>query len=449
MTSAHRVLWGEGMFLRPQHFQQQSIHQEWLLRQVISQHQTYPAGLRLVSLDQAALANGSLRIERATGILPDGTLIDIPANDPAPPVRQLRDIAGIGTESLIYLCLPALNAFGGNSLEAGQTTTRPARYSVESTQTPDLYTSGLEAELTVLRHQTVLLADKENRDGYFSLPIAKVALLPSGVWALVDEYVPPLLDIHADTTLTGILRRLIDMLYVKSQSLAGRHRERAKNIAEYSTSDIASFWLLHTVNRNFPRLNHLLKSPITHPEQLYMALAELNGELLTFSSTSSLQEIPAYDHFDPSATFLQLEQSIHTLLDTVISSRYLVIPLNSTRPSFYIGQLDSDNLLENVDFYLSIESQQPASRLIDTIPLKLKIGSPEDVEKILNSALSGVRLSHASQTPSAIPVRIGNVYFALEPGSTIYDRMKSSRSICIYVPHTLQDMKIELIAVFR
>ena len=30
MANIHRVLWGEGVFLRPQHFQQQALYSEWL-----------------------------------------------------------------------------------------------------------------------------------------------------------------------------------------------------------------------------------------------------------------------------------------------------------------------------------------------------------------------------------------------------------------------------------
>jgi type VI secretion system protein ImpJ len=437
------------MFLRPQHFQQQSIHQEWLVVQLAHLHQAYAFGMKCLTIDEAALAIGTLRLERVTAILPDGTLLNIPANDPSPPVRDLRDIPSLGTESLIYLALPALNGHGGNSLEVGQQSTRPARYTVENARAPDLYTSGIEAELSILRHQPVVLTEKENRDGYFSIPVGRITLSPSGSWTLDTHFIPPLLDIHGSEVLTALLRRLVDMLFVKSQQLTARHRERARNVAEYSTSDISSFWLLHTVNRNFPRLSHFLKAPLIHPEQLYLALAELNGELLTFSSNALLTDIPAYAHDNLSPVFIALEKSIHELLDTVISSRYQVIPLVSTRPSLYVGRIDSENLLENADLYLSIESQQPTARVIESVPLKLKIGSPEDVEKILNSALPGVRLSYASQTPSAIPVRIGNVYFAIEPGSPIYDRMKASRSICLYIPHTMQDLKIELIAVFR
>ena len=137
------------------------------------------------------------------------------------------------------------------------------------------------------------------------------------------------------------------------------------------------------------------------------------------------------------------------LLETVISTKYSVIPLVSTRPSFFVGRLDSDRFAENVDFYLSVSSETPAVQIIEAVPLKLKVGSPDDVEKILNSAMSGVRLNHVTQTPAAIPVRVGNHYFSMDPHGSIYERMIKARSICFYVPKVLPDLKLELIAVFR
>lgn len=174
-----------------------------------------------------------------------------------------------------------------------------------------------------------------------------------------------------------------------------------------------------------------------------MALSEFCGELQTFTTLYTLSDIPAYRHDGLHEVFPPLDLQIRELLETVVSARYKVIPLHSPRPSFHIGRLESDRLLENVDFYLSVQSDQPASYVIDNVPLKLKIGAPDDVERILNSAMRGVSLAHSAQTPSAIPVRVGNHYFALEPGSEIYSRMLQSRSVCIYIPQTLANISID------
>ena len=150
-----------------------------------------------------------------------------------------------------------------------------------------------------------------------------------------------------------------------------------------------------------------------------------------------------------SEVFSRLDTIIRELLETVVSNRFATIPLDNTRPSFYIGRLNSERLVENVDYYLSISSEQPTAHVLEMAPLKLKAGSPDDVEKILNSALPGVRLVHAAQTPAALPVRVGNHYFILEPQGQIFERMRQARSICIYVPQALLEFKLELFAVFQ
>ncbi|BCL75814.1 hypothetical protein JHS3_15500 [Jeongeupia sp. HS-3] len=339
--------------------------------------------------------------------------------------------------------------YGGNTVAEAQSANRPTRFRSQQYATADLYTQALEADLSTLELDVRLMVEEENRDGYDSIPVARLAKNATGQWQHIDDYLPPLLTVSASAPVARILRRLLDILVVKSQALAGAHRERAKNVMEYGTTDIASFWLLHTVNRNFARLNHLARSEPLHPEELYLALAEFCGELQTFSTIYSLGDLPPYRHDALSEVLPVLDIQIRELLDTVISARYMVIPLNQPKASFHIGRLESDRLLDNVDFYLSVQSDLPAAQVIESVPFKFKVGAPDDVEKILNSALRGVSLSHVGQTPSAIPVRVGNHYFALEPRGDIFQRMLQSRSICIYVPQTLAELRLELIAVFR
>lgn len=453
MPLAHRVFWGEGMFLRPQHFQQQAFYVEQQLRDVLHANCASPWGLRDIEIDRDALQAGYLRTHRLELLFPDGTALHAPGADPLPHQRELNSLTPGDTEVVIHACLPAIDGFGGNcrrrDADEAARGARPARYEIAEHPVRDLHSQALEADISVLHHAVRLMADSENRDGYLSVAVARLRRTASGQWDLDDQFIPPAARIAAAPALLAMLRRLLDILQVKSESLAAVHRERVQSVVEYGTSDIASFWLLHTVNRNFPLLAHYLHHPAAHPESLYACLAQLAGSLLTFSSTHDLNAIPHYRHDQLTEVFTRLDALIRELLGTVISSRYTVIPLESPKPSFFVGQLASDRLLEDVDFYLSAASEQPTGDLPATVPLKLKIGAPDDVDRIVNSALAGVRLNHAQQTPAAVPVRVGNHYFSLEPGGTLYERMLKSRSICIYVPQSLRDVKFELIAVFR
>lgn len=452
MSRTHRILWGEGIFLHPQHFQQYDLFWEQRLSHVLQTQNSYHWGVTQVELDSESLQTGGLQANHLEVVFQDGACFESPRLEPIPLQRNLNDIPQAGLETTIYACLPVLNAFGGNvrvSEQAAGNVGKPVRYISECVQVPDLYTTALESEISVLRANVSLMVEGENRDGYHSVPIARVAKNATGGWRLEDAFIPPLRFVGASRYLTGLVKRLLDILELKSRTLTAAHRERAKNVVEFGTSDITSFWLLHTANRAFPLLQHLFLDPKIHPAVLYQQLAQLSGELLTFSSGQTLQAIPPYQHEDLTGTFQRLESLIRELLETVISTHHVVIPLVSTRPSMWLGRIESDNLLTNADFYLSVSSDAPATQVLEAIPVKLKVGSPDDVEKILNSALSGVRLTHVGQTPPGIPVRIGNHYFALEPQGSIFERMLQSRSICIYTPKTLPDVQMELYAVIR
>ncbi|WP_047391524.1 type VI secretion system baseplate subunit TssK [Chitinibacter sp. ZOR0017] len=449
MIKAKRVLWGEGMFLRPQHFQQQHLFTEAALSTERQLFHRYAWGVRRFQIDQEALRGGQIRLDQLEVLFKDGTQCAAPLHDPLPLGRNLQDIPQLGVSTTLYVCVAQLQAYGGNAINPDQQANRPARFRTNQSPISDLYTQALDADLSTLELDIRLMFEEENRDGYEQVALAKLQKNAAGQWEIASDFFPPSLTTSAVGELSNLLRRLLDILLVKSQSLAGAHRERAKNVMEYGTSDIASFWLLHTVNRNFARLNHLARCEPLHPEELYQALCEFCGELQTFSPLYTLADIPAYQHDDLFQVFNLLDLQIRELLETVISARYAIIPLHSPKPSFFIGRLESERLLENVDYYLSIQSDMPATAIIENVPLKFKVGAPDDVEKILNSAMRGVSLSHASQTPSAVPVRVGNHYFAFEPRGDIFQRMQQSRSICIYVPQSLAELKLELIAVFR
>lgn len=448
MPSHNQVLWGEGLFLRPQHFQQQALFIESCLTKNLQQVHSHPWGVRCARLDPDALRGGTIRLQELELAFRDGMHVTAPAEAPLPLSRNLADIAGIDTQTCIYACLPMLNTFGGNCSATEEGNARPTRYLIGHSAITDLYTEALSADVTTLLPNIRLMLAEENRDGHECVAIARIAKNAGGIWEEDTTFIPPLLEVAASAKLQMIIRRLLDIMLVKSKALADTHRERVKSIVEYGTSDIASFWLLHTVNRTFPLLKHYAELP-THPESLYALLAQLGGELMTFSSERTLGDIPAYNHECLTQVFSNLDELIRELLETVVSNRYAQIPLSSSKPSFFIGRLDSERLIENVDYYLSISSDLPTTEVLEMAPLKLKIGSPDDVEKILNSALGGVKLAHAAQTPSALPVRVGNHYFSLEPQGPIFERMLRSHSVCIYVPQALLELKLELFAVFR
>lgn len=81
------------------------------------------------------------------------------------------------------------------------------------------------------------------------------------------------------------------------------------------------------------------------------------------------------------------------------------------------------------------------------VPLRFKVGAPDDVDKFVLSAMPGVKIVHAPQVPAAIPVRPDTLYFSVDKKGHLYDRMLQAQSVSIYVPTGLADLKLELMAV--
>jgi type VI secretion system protein ImpJ len=299
----------------------------------------------------------------------------------------------------------------------------------------------------VLRKSVRLLPERAPRSHLISLPLLKLRRTSTGGFELDGRFMPPSLHIQACPAMFLHLRRLLDALQAKVDALYGMHRQPSQNIIEFRSGDVASFWLLHTASTAFAGLTHLMRHPAMHPERLFEKLLELAGALMTFSKTYTLADLPAYDHLHPGPAFSRLDQIVRELLETVISTRYFALPLQETRPSFHQGRLDSEQLSANTQLILGVSAAMPPSELVDIVPSRIKVGAPDDVDKLVLSAMPGVKLSHVPQVPAAVPVRPGHCYFSLESRGPLYERMLQAQSITLYVPAGIQDLRLELIAV--
>ncbi|AOD14996.1 type VI secretion system baseplate subunit TssK [Xanthomonas fragariae] len=440
-----KVFWGEGLFLRPQHFQRQDTYHEARLQDLAQTLHPYGWGTRRIRFDPQSMASGSLRALDLSVVFPDGESYDAPAHDALPDALSLNDLpAGIQT-TMVYLALPLLRDDGGNCSDAEGS--QLARYQQLNRPTSDLYTDAAESELAYLSKAVKLLTDDTPRDPYVTVPVARVRRTPTGGFELDEDFIPPCAHIDASPTLYRALRGLLDSLQAKVDALYGLHRQPSQHIIEFRSGDIASFWLLHTACSSFGALSHLFHHPQLHPERLHQELLRMAGALLTFSNAYQLNDLPRYNHAAPEVCFQRLFQIVRDLLDTVISARYFKIALSEVKPSFHLGRIDSQRIDENAAFYLSVSADMPGPELVQTVPVRFKVGAPDDVEKCVLSALPGVKLTHAAQVPAAIPVRPGSYYFALEARGPLYERMLKAQSMMLYVPSGIDDLKMELVAV--
>lgn len=447
MIPSAKVLWGEGLFLRPQHFQRQDAYHEWRVAQMGRVLNPYAWGVRGVKVDTDALAIGQLRLIEMQAVFQDGEFFSAPAEDPLPEPVALDAVIGAQGEETFYLALPGMRTLGGNMALATSPQDGSLRYQQSSESAPDWFTQAATADISLVKKSARLLTHAQAARHATAMPVLRVKRNATGAFEVDGRFIPPSVSLQAAPVLHLMLRRLMDVMQAKVDALYGLHREPSKNIIEFRSGDVASFWLLHTASSAFAALSHLLKNPGLHPERLYQELLRLAGALMTFSKSYTLADLPAYDHAAPGTSFTQLDHVIRELLETVISTRYFAIALSESRPSYHAGRLESEQLSAHTGLYLAVSASVPPAELVDLVPARFKIGAPDDVEKLVLSAMPGIKLLAAQQVPAAIPVRPGTYYFSLEPRGALYERMLQAQSISIYAPGSLPDLELELLAV--
>jgi len=316
MKQLKPVLWTKGTFLTPQHLQVQDRFLEDTLNFRLQALKFCPWGFRELAINGELLAEGQFAVTRASGIFPDGLLFEIPEADPPPPSKSLEEFFDPGTKSLdIYLAVPDYRQRGLNVSSGKESGTR---YLAEVTSFRDENTGASEKPIQVARKNMRLLADSENREGSSVLRIANVERTTAGTYQLNPRFVPPLIEIGTNEYLVGLLRGLVELLSARSTQLSAGRRQKNQSLADFTASDIANFWLLYTVNSNFPVFSHLYESKKGHPEELYAAMVSLAGSLTTFSQKLRPRDLPAYVHDSLGPIFSELDEKLRALLETVV-----------------------------------------------------------------------------------------------------------------------------------
>lgn len=444
MSRAKNVVWSEGLFLTPHLFQQADRYRDSLLQFRFNTLSRYSWGLANLDVDRDSLKTGSFALVQCSGVLPDGLIVQIPGEDNIPDPRLIKPFFSPSAENLdVFLAIPTARPDTINVHLENGALTRSTRFRMEMMQVRDDTVEGNEVEIPLASKNFQILFGGESLDGKTYIKISELGRSASGELLLKDSYIPPSILLSASLTLTSILHRILEMLSAKGAALSQQRR----HIAEFGASDIANFWLLHTVNSFVPILSHFYLSPERHPELLYITLAQLVGELSTFSLQSDPREIPRYEHENLFKTFDELEKKIRFLLETIIPAKYVIIPLNKTPQLWYVGQIHDERLLASAKFYLAANAQVAPARLIDDIPAKSKISSPDEVSAIIGRAVPGVSLSHEPVPPTAIPVKAGYKYYALHTNGRWWDAICKAKSLALYLPDEFPELKVELVAI--
>ncbi|UYG07268.1 type VI secretion system baseplate subunit TssK [Halomonas sp. M4R1S46] len=442
MASRNRVVWSEGLFIKPQHFQQQQRSLEGLIDSRLRGVGGHLHGFLSLELNAEYLSFGRIALSRASGVMPDGTAFQLPDDDLEPQPLEIKD-ASI-TNQVVYLGVPL--ATDGVAEVGWEAATLPSRYRAASRGVRDLHSrDGDLADLELARVAPRLLLENEDRSAYACLAVARILeRRPDGSLVLDEGFLPTLLNVQA----APVLQRFVG-------EMAGLMRERARNLAQRlatpsqtGVADVADFMLLQSLNRAQPRFQHLARLGHLHPERLYADMLETCSELTTFTGESRLPpEYPAYDHDHPEAAFRPLMQSLRQSLSTVLEPRALAIQLQSRRFGLKVATLADLSLLDDADFILAVRADLPPERLRKLFVQQTKVASVERIRDLISLQLPGIPLEPLPVAPRQLPFHAGYTYFRLDRHSEAWSMLRGASGFAFHVAGDFPGLEMQFWAI--
>lgn len=438
-----KPMWKEGLFMMPQHLQLMDAYHERLLDRRFSAVLTHGWGVSQMEVDADELARGVFSLSKCLAIMPDGTLVELREPLRGPAVSGAAGLrVGTGTAE-VYLSLASAE-IGGVVASAGST---GARFRHEVLTVPDAFGSAQDAEVDVLHPNLRLTIGAQELQNSISIKLAELELDESGRLRVSSRYIPPCLQVRASPALMSGLARLVSVVGAKQKDLVSKVGDRSASLVEFGAADLATFLYLHTVNSWLPVFLHAAEHGELHPEQLYLSLATFAAQLSTFEGGSNPAELPRFNYLDLGGSLLPLLDKIFALLGSVVSARYQSIPLEQTQPGLFVGRTNDPQLLRESALYLLAGGDIAEEALRDDLPRYIKVGSIDQIAKIVHSALPGVTVRQDLSPPHAIPVRAHMLYLKLDKQGRYWDSVVQSGTIAIYQPVKPERVKLELVAV--
>ena len=440
--NVHKVIWQEGMLLRPQHFQHNDRYYDHQMKTRTQLLGSYTWGFLNLDIDLQFLNMGKLVISQASGILPDGSLFELGGN--TEPLAL--DVPPNTGHTPIYLALPLVT---GNHIESRRPEQSDvlARYTAYEAEVADSNAGDDSASQVSCGRPDfkLLLGEQQSDQAYVKLKICEVLdTTPDGVISLDPDFVPTYIQSHSSSYLLSCLKEVISMLGHRGDTIAERIRSNGK----VGGAEVGDFMMLQLINRTELLLRHYLGLEQVHPEELYRTLLTMLGDLATFSSDSKRPRLDSrYQHSDQGASFRKLMEAIRQVLSMVLEQHAIELVLQARQYGIIVSPLHDHKLLGSASFVLAASANCDSEELRHRLPAHLKVGPVERIRQLVNLHLPGIKVKPLPVAPRQIAFHSNKTYFILELSSEDLAQLERSGGFAFHVSGEFAELELKFWAI--
>ena len=436
-----RVVWKEGLFIRPQHFQQNDRHFTQELQNRTRQTGVNNWGFFGIDIDKNYLQSGKVVLNHASGIMPDGTLFGIDSKEYA----LSRDITEEHSGKALFLALPLTMHLSDEvrTHEEQESVTRLVAQTRRSVPNSNVGETS-EADILTARYDFRLLFEEELSEGYITMKLCEIGdVSAGGVVSLEESFLPTYRHLDAAAGLVAKINAVVSALQFRSQKLAEKLSD-----ASVQTSELGDYLMMQLLNRTQSRLHYFLTQEKVHPGDMFLELASLAGELAIYMKKEKrLLEQFTYDHAAQGESFEKLLEELHSMLTMVLEQKSSALAIQKQKYGIYTARLGEKEAAKSASFILAVKADLAEEQLKKLLLANLKIGTVETIRDLVNYHLAGFRLKPLATAPRQIPYKVNYLYFKIDLKAEERENLARSGTFALHLAGEIPDIEYIIWAI--
>lgn len=440
MRRHRKVVWNEGMFVAPQHFQQQERYFHHYMEQYIAQATgAHRYGVSKLEIDVHRLKIGKVAVTECQGVFADGTYFENTQ-------ELILDIPNATLEKVIYLALP-ISIEGANEYGSATENKRYTKVPINLYDSSDASQSSVETTLS--EPNVRLILEGEEVTGMTLIPIAKILeKRESGEVLLEKNFIPACLQYGASVVLKERMKELHALTQARANSVVQRIGVGQDRKSEQSL--MKEYLWLQALNRWLPWLHLTIDRPETVLEDVYDGLIRFSAELKSF--VPCVAEPPeALVREDLKSLFSKVFSELRDQLSMVQNDNVTEVNWDTTlfeRRRLLRTSIPNIHMMDNKRFVLAVESSVGTAVLSQVFSSACTLSGLSQIADLVRNGISGIPLMVLPIAPSELKPRADVCYFEIDTGHEYWHEIKNKREpIALHVDSRISDVNIMLYAL--
>lgn len=431
------IVWSEGMFIAPQHFQHLDVTTQRYVNEVAQLDLTDgDHGVSELEVNHDALAMGKFAVQNAAGVFPDRLFFRLS--------RELvTDIPDGLVDETVHLALP-LAIFGVTQFGAPGDNARMVKTRKELRDLNDPENEPIETELADIG--VCLRLGSADMSGFATIPVARILEKSADGRVVLDRsFVPHALRIGASKVLSERLEETISLARVRATNAAGRvtadsgTRSESSLLTERMELQILNRWILKLQNDSV--LGNI------SPRRLFDSLASLSVELDAISGRATDPGL-VYDSIKIASCFEGLLAGLRKNLTLEKPASVMALSWNTElfeKRRVLRLVIPTRVLGENRRPVLALSGPDGASAISDLGPLACKLAGLSAMPDLVARGLSGVVLTPMSAAPAELRSRSDAAFFSVDTSSEHWQRYLEKReALALHVDNRIRTVEATL-----